>query len=198
MRPTVEIEGCRRSHRVLLDRLAGLTEDAVRQPSLLPGWSVAHVLAHIARNADSVVRRLQGAIDDRMVDQYAGGKHGRAAEIDESAARPADDLLDDVRSTAAAVDGIIERVPDDAWGRLSRTVGGDERPADYVVWTRWREVETHHVDLGLGYRPAQWPDPLVTRWLAEVLPALPDRADPRELLAWALGRGAPPELGPWG
>ena len=33
---------------------------AARGPSLLPGWTRGHVLTHIARHADSVIRALQG------------------------------------------------------------------------------------------------------------------------------------------
>jgi len=198
VRPMVEIEGCRVAHRVLSDRLEELTERAVRQPSRLPGWDVAHVLAHIARNADSVVRRLQGAIDDQVMEQYVGGPAGRVAEIEQSAGLPVGELVAYVRASADEVDRIVERVPDSGWDRRSRSVGGEERPARFVVFSRWREVEVHHVDLGLGYQPADWPEALVASWLPDVVAALPGRTDPRELLAWALGRAAAPPLGPWG
>ncbi len=198
MRPTLEIDGVRAAHRTLARSLEGLTDDVIRQPSKLPGWSVAHVLAHLARNADSVVRRLQGAIDDVVVDQYAGGKAGRAAEIEESATLPLDELVAYVRRSADEVDRIAAVVPDDAWDRLSRSVSGSELPAYDVVVSRWREVEIHLVDLGLGYPPGQWPDEFVARTLPDVLSALPGRTDGRHLLAWITGRGSPPELGNWG
>ena len=34
---------------------------------------------------------------------------------------------------------------------------------------RWREVELHHVDLGLGYEPADWPPAFVERVLPDAL-----------------------------
>jgi maleylpyruvate isomerase len=46
------------------------------------------------------------------------------------------------------------------------------------VWTRWREVEVHHVDLGLGYAASEWPVAFVTRGLGEVLAELPARGAP--------------------
>ncbi|MEP6696184.1 MAG: maleylpyruvate isomerase N-terminal domain-containing protein [Pseudonocardiales bacterium] len=198
MKPTVEIEGCRAAHEALDRRQAGLTEEEARRPSLLPDWTVAHVLAHIARNGDSVVRRLQGSIDDRLVDQYVGGLAGRAAEIERSAVQPITDLLADVRASSAAVEEIIDAMPHEAWQRLSRGVGGNLAPAHRVVYSRWREVEVHHVDLGLGYTAADWPAALVERWLPELLVGLPGRADHAALLAWAIGRATAPELGPWG
>jgi hypothetical protein len=44
------------------------------------------------------------------------------------------------------------------------------------VWSRWREVEVHHVDLGLGYAASEWPVAFVTRGLADALDELPARA----------------------
>jgi maleylpyruvate isomerase len=68
---------------------------------------------------------------------------------------------------------------------------------------RWREVEIHHVDLGLGYDAADWPDGYVDRELAISLRLMPERlgaADQRRVLAWLLGRADQPaevELAPW-
>jgi maleylpyruvate isomerase len=197
VKPTAEIAGCRAAQAELDRRLQGLTEVAIRRPSRLPDWSVAHVLAHIARNADSVVRRLRGCIEGEVRDQYAGGKPGRAAEIEQTAALPVGQLLADVHSSSARVEETIESMPSDAWERLSRSVGGELVPAHRVVYSRWREVEVHHVDLGLGYTPADWPAPLVEQWLPDLLARLPDRADHAALLAWAIGRAPVPELGPW-
>jgi len=195
--PTVEIAGCRAAHEKLSVTLEPLTEATIRAPSRLPGWTVGHVLAHLARNADSVLRRLLGAIEDRVVDQYAGGPRGRAAEIERSAALSLEVLVADVRTSSAAVDRVVEAVPGQAWERLTRSVSGALAPARLVVYSRWREVEVHLVDLGLGYTPAEWPAALVERWLPEALDGLPGRADQRELLRWISGRGAPPGLAPW-
>ena len=38
-----------------------MTDEDVRQPSLLPGWTRGHVLAHLARNADALRNVLIGA-----------------------------------------------------------------------------------------------------------------------------------------
>jgi len=43
-----QVEGLAASHQLLLERLGGLTDDMVARPSLLPEWTVGHVLAHIA------------------------------------------------------------------------------------------------------------------------------------------------------
>jgi len=46
----------------MLTDLVSLTEQDVRRPSLLPSWSVGHVLSHLARNADAMIRSLNGAM----------------------------------------------------------------------------------------------------------------------------------------
>ena len=46
--PEVELAGCRASHRRLDEAIAGLTDEQARQPSRLPGWTVGHVLTHLA------------------------------------------------------------------------------------------------------------------------------------------------------
>lgn len=195
--PSVAVAGCRRSHAVLLATLVELTDEQARSPSLLPGWSIGHVLTHIARNGDSVVRRLAAASEGRMVDQYVGGRQARDREIELGAVRPAEELVEDVRHSSAAVDQILIAYPADAWERPTRHVSGRDEPAWSVVFARWREVEVHHADLGLGYRPRDWPGELVEHWLPGTLEGLTRRADAHDLWAWLMGRAPAPDLGPW-
>jgi maleylpyruvate isomerase len=195
--PSVEIAGVGRAQAALGATIAALTDDVARRPSMLPGWSVGHVLTHLARNADSVVRRLAGAAEGRVVDQYAGGAEGRRHDIEEGAGRSAQELVADVLRTNGEVEAAAASFPADGWDRLTRSVGGDEQPARAVVFSRWREVEVHHVDLGLGYRPRDWPDDLVELWLPQARGRFLATADQRDLLAWLVGRGSAPRLAPW-
>jgi len=199
VRPDADLAECAASHARLLSAVHGLTDADARRPSLLPDWTVGHVLTHVARNADSVVRRLAGAVAGELVPQYPGGSAGRAAAIEEGAARSAAELVADVAASAAAVDDLLRTAPEEVWEREVLLGDGPQRlTVPRLVFTRWREVEIHHVDLGLGYLPGDWPPALVERMLAELLPGLAERADGAALMAWALGRGAAPELGSWG
>ena len=195
--PSVDIEGCRRSFELLLDRIADLDDERARAPSLLPDWTVGHVLTHIARSTDSVVRRLEGATRREVVDQYPGGYAGRAADIAAGAGRAASELVDDVRRSADHLGTAFTAVPEEAWDRLTRDVTGTERPARELPLACWREVELHHVDLGLGYSPADWPERMVAALTAKELERLPKRTDPRLLLAWMVGRAPAPDLARW-
>ena len=91
-----DVQGAAAAHARLVADLATLTDEQAAQPSLLPGWSVAHVLTHIARNADSHVLMLEAAIRGEVGAQYPGGVDQRNADIEAGAGRPAAALLADV------------------------------------------------------------------------------------------------------
>ena len=199
MVPVDQIEGVRAAHARLHETVARLDDAAARRPSRLPDWSVGHVVTHLARNADSVVRRLAAAAEDRLIEQYEGGAAGRDAEIDAGADRPAAALVADLTGADAAVDRLFGTLPAEVWDRPVLRSGPDAGtiPAHRLVYSRWREVEVHHVDLGLGYEPADWPAGLVELMLPGLLDGLPDRADRSALAAWALDRAPAPPLAPW-
>ena len=108
--------------------IADLDDGEIDRPSLLPGWTIGHVLTHVARNADSHRRRALAAERHEMVDQYEGGFAGRAAAIDEGAGRRADEIIADVKASALALEETWGSVPDSAWPNITRDVGGRERP----------------------------------------------------------------------
>ena len=59
-----------------LAAIEDLTDDDVRAPSLLPGWTRAHVISHISRNADALARVLAAAPDARA--REVGPRGGEA------------------------------------------------------------------------------------------------------------------------
>ncbi|MFJ4470405.1 maleylpyruvate isomerase family mycothiol-dependent enzyme [Streptomyces sp. NPDC089424] len=126
----------------LLTAAAKLDNAAVTEPSRLPGWSRAHVLAHLARNADALVNVLEGR------PMYVSGD-ARDADIERDAPRPLDVQLADVRESG---DRFLAAgaVPAD-WSRTVALRNGVTDPASRVPFRRWIEVELHHVDLGIGY-----------------------------------------------
>jgi maleylpyruvate isomerase len=210
-----EIAGCAAAHQRLLADLDAIARVDPRRSSLLPGWTIGHVLTHLARNADSHVRAFQAAGGGQVVDRYVGGKSGRAAEIEAGADRPAAELVADVRSTIGRLEVVWDEAPAAAWQGRCRETSGHEIPITDLPFLRWREVEVHHADLGLDFTFEDWSDAYVAAELAEQLPRLPDRLQPgtpdrisdlqarlsdRLMLAWLLGRWATadlPELTPW-
>jgi maleylpyruvate isomerase len=160
--------------RRLLDEIDGLPDAAVRQPSLLPGWSRGHVLTHLARNAEGSTRLLIWARTGVPSYEYESAE-ARAAEIETGAGRPAEVLIEDVRRTAAALEEAATGLPSQAWRRVVRYTGGQERPADVILPSRLAEVLIHHVDLDHGFTPADWPGPFVTDMLTLLASSLGQR-----------------------
>ena len=52
------------TQRLLGDTIA-ISEQAWQEPSRLPGWTRAHVAAHLARNADALVRAVDSVLMGR-------------------------------------------------------------------------------------------------------------------------------------
>lgn len=195
MRPQVEIDECRGGHRRLLVTVSSIPDSEFGAPSRVPGWSRAHVVAHLARNADSHVVLFEGAKLGEVRRQYPSPE-AREADIEAGAGRSPAWLREDLERACADLEKAWEDLPDDRWSaEVIVTPGG--RPATALVFRRLREVEVHHADLNAGYDASDWPDLYVMGELERQLAGLPDRADQRALVAWLLGRGPAPELGPW-
>jgi maleylpyruvate isomerase len=149
----------------LLDSLAALDEPAVAGPSQLPGWNRAQLITHLARNADGFAGMYAAARQGVVAHQYPHGPAGRAADIDAGRDRPAAAVLADVRSSIDRLDAEADRLTPDQWQRDGEVFAGR-----LAVWetlpARRREVEVHHVDLGVGYLPADWPADFVSTELA--------------------------------
>lgn len=162
------------AHQRMWASASRMTDGDCRAPSLLPGWSRAHVLAHWARNADGQTRMLQAAMHGEVAAQYPGGDAQREADITAGADRPARLILTDVRAAIDRVEDTWHRMPPSAWDRPTGARIG-QRPAWQSVWARWRETEIHHVDLDAGYRHDLWPTEFVSLMLPRVLQTLETR-----------------------
>ncbi len=195
--PTAEIEACRETHDRLIASLEAVDDVVARRPSRLPDWTIGHVLTHIARNADSFVRILEAAAEGQQVTQYPGGPAQRTGEIETGATRPAAAIVNDVRSATARLDAAFRDAQPAAWAGTCVVGHGSTITCDDLPRRRRREVEVHHVDLGLGYEPGDWPEDFVAGELAMALRDLPgrieDAAQRASLLAWVAGRVGEPE-----
>jgi len=209
---TAHLDGMREAHRALLSTIDGLGASDLEVPSLLPGWSRAHVLAHVAANADSFVGIVAAAGRGETAVQYAGGAEGRTAGIESGARMSASALLGWVRASSSELESALDAASDVAWRGEGASVAGARIPVADVPFRRWREVEVHHADLGLSYGHGDWPARFVREDLQVQemrvlsrssmgltrLPAAVVALPPHERLAWMLGRHdvdgvAPPE-----
>ena len=150
-------------------------EAHIRRPSLLPGWSRAHVLGHLAGNADALVRTLEGTRRGERVPMYVGEAE-RAADIEATAKLGPAELVDEVAASAQRLERTWSRMTAVDWAADAVTRSGP-KPARRLIGARWREVEIHRVDLDEDYGPGDWP----ASFVAPLLPSLldPERLGPR-------------------
>jgi maleylpyruvate isomerase len=160
----------------LLASAAALTDVTAGEPSPLPGWTRGHVLTHVARNADGLGNLLRWARTGTKTPMYAS-REARRAAIEAGAGRPAAELTADVRATAIAFAAEAASLPGEAWAAQVQMLAGAPFAALGVLGWRLREVEIHHVDLGTGYLPADWPAEFVAGNLPEVAGEFAGRDD---------------------
>ncbi len=137
-----------------VDRLTG---DDWTAPSLLPGWSRAHVAAHLALNGEGLSGMLRGEVEREPVPMYES-QDRRDGDIEKlSGADPAE-IRERLLASTVTFQEALQAVPPDVWeGRFERTRGGPTLPLRAAPLMRVREIEIHHVDLDVGYSPDDWP-----------------------------------------
>jgi maleylpyruvate isomerase len=150
----------------LLSTARLLAEPELRAPSLLPGWTRAHVVAHLARNADAMRNLLVGARSGTSRPAYASAE-ARAADIEAGARRGPAELMADLAGSAMALRTVARQLPEPAWLVPVQLLDTEPFPAAGLLTRRLVEVELHHADLGAGYGPADWPDAFAALALGE-------------------------------
>ncbi len=150
----------------LLDTARVITEPDLRAPSLLPGWTRAHVLAHLARDADAMRNLLIGVRSGQPRPAYASAE-ARQADIDLGAGRRANELTADLADSAMAFRTVARQLSDSAWQTPVRILYSAPFPAAQLLTRRLVEVELHLCDLAAGYGPADWSAAFTAMDLAE-------------------------------
>jgi maleylpyruvate isomerase len=191
------------SHDALLRTIEHLDDALVRQPSLLPDWSLGHVLTHVARNADGLANLVRWARSGVRTPMYES-RERRDADIETGSGRGVDEIRADlVAAQQRFLDSLagiadVEVLHPVTFGRDDRATTAAELPM-----IRMSEVEIHHVDLGLGYTPAHWPESFVERMLSRVCAEFAERDVPGVTLigvdderSWTIGDGAHIVTGP--
>ncbi|MBM9468137.1 maleylpyruvate isomerase family mycothiol-dependent enzyme [Nakamurella leprariae] len=155
--------------------------DRLATPSALPGWSRAHVIAHVGYNARGINRLVDWAgtgIETPMYPDPAA----RAAEIALGATLSGRALRHLSDHAAIALDVAWRDLPADRWTHPVRTALGRIVPVSETVWMRTRETWLHAVDLDTGARLVDIPARVASRLLTDVLTTWSSRdADGREV-----------------
>lgn len=179
----------------LVRTVAAMEDEDVRAPSRCAGWTRAHVISHVARNADGMGNLVHWALTGERREQYASPQ-SRDADIEAGATRGARELLTDLEDSAARFDALARRLPGPAEDAEVEARGGRTMRGRDLVTARLREVVFHHVDLDRGYTFADTDPGVVLRAMGEAVrrigaaeraPSLTLRSDEGE--EWTVGTG---------
>jgi maleylpyruvate isomerase len=156
--------------------VAGLDEETIHRPSRLPGWSRAHVVTHLARNADALVNLLTWARTGIEHPMYASTAD-RDADIEEGADRLAQVLHEDLRAASDRFMVAADALPDQAW--LASVAGRTPAlfPAAKIPFMRLAEVWIHLFDLDAGFSFADVPEADLEHILGDVVARQLNRPD---------------------
>ncbi|SOD99447.1 maleylpyruvate isomerase family mycothiol-dependent enzyme [Blastococcus haudaquaticus] len=146
----------------------GLTDEELAADSGLPGWSRAHVVAHLSRNADALVNLLTWARTGVETPMYPS-RAVRDADIDATAARPPAEVRADNAAARERLARAVDELPDEAWSAEVRNGQGVPVQTSLVPFMRAKEVWVHGVDLRAGLSFADLPEDFCTALVDDVL-----------------------------
>jgi maleylpyruvate isomerase len=149
-----------------VDRLG---DDELGEPSGLPDWTRAHVVAHLALNSEGLAGVLQGRMAGEPTTMYPSDD-ARSADIEELAAGDRAELRERFLAGTTLVTDAVDHFPDEWWGEtFERTPGGRVIRYAAIPGMRLREVEIHHVDLAAGFDPTGWSDAFAAHLLTAMV-----------------------------
>lgn len=183
-------------------QVAALDERSLRAPSRLDGWSRAHVVAHLARNAEALTRLASWARTGVETPMYSGPEQ-RNSDIEATAVHDLGRLAADLTAANTVLEEALAALTEAQWENPVRTAQGAGVPATVIPWMRVREVWLHAVDLGTGLDMSALPDGLLDALLDDVTEAFAGRKDvPPVTLApsdraaeWKIKDGGTPVMG---
>jgi maleylpyruvate isomerase len=158
----------RRGQAFWARKLNELRDDEFDAPSLLPGWSRRHVVAHVGFNARAIARLVEWAATGVERPMYASSTQ-RAEEIEFGATLPVEALRNLAAHAAVHLNVEWRDLPVEAWENEVRTAQGRLVPVSETVWMRTREVWIHAVDLANGARVDDFPVGVIDELLADLI-----------------------------
>lgn len=148
----------------LLATCRSLSATDLHRSTLCAGWDAAHLLTHLARNADALSNLVLWATDGMKRPAYASTEQ-RDNDIRTGAGRSHEEILTDVETTAVRFRELADALKGKPGDAEVRTRTGTMVKGHQVVAMRTLEVVFHHVDLQAGYNF----DNADPSWLARML-----------------------------
>lgn len=156
--PSVDLQPLTDSTRRLVRTVDALDEPLLAAPSLLPGWSRSHVVAHLTLNAEAMAGAADGARGNTPRPLYAS-REARNADIEDLAHVTCTELRQRfLGSTGRLADALSGLADETLAVEVEWYPGGMRRAVAQFPEIRRAEVEVHHADLATGeYDATSWP-----------------------------------------
>jgi maleylpyruvate isomerase len=166
--------------------IADEPDGALAEPSGLPGWTRAHVVAHLDGNARALVNLVTWARTSVETPMYSSMDQ-RNADIETGAALPGAELRERFAQSRTALANGMAQLSEQAWAADVVTAQGRTVPASEIPWMRAREVMVHAVDLKGGVAFADLPEDFLTALVSDVVARRAALADQPALVLHAGG-----------
>lgn len=166
--PATELAWARRGTAYFARKLNELSDDELSGPSRIPGWTRAHVVAHVGYNARALSRLVEWARTGVAASMYPS-MAARRAEIDLGATLPARALRNLFDHAEVHLNVEWRDLSDEGWDAEALDMDGRTIPVRETAWMRAREVWTHAVDLDNGGSFHDFPPDLLDALIADVL-----------------------------
>ncbi|MBT2565847.1 maleylpyruvate isomerase family mycothiol-dependent enzyme [Arthrobacter sp. ISL-85] len=162
--PADLLSGIHQAADAVTSDVSKLTDEDVKAPSALPGWTRGHVLAHVAGISNAMARQLEYAARGETIELYDGGMDGRNRAIDMAAGHDAATHREDVSAGLKRALRAFDALPGVKDSSANQT--GWWAPISFrrgVVLdgglALWRELVIHNADLLTGRGPETWSRP---------------------------------------
>lgn len=157
----------RRGTAYFARKLAELKDDDFDAPSLVPGWTRRHIIAHVGYNARALTRLLEWAATGVENPMYASAEQ-RLQEIEAGATLKPMALRHLVSHSNVHLNVEWRDLSPAAWQTQVRTAQGRTVPASETAWMRSREVWIHAVDLNNGGSFTDFPPDVLDGLLTDI------------------------------
>jgi maleylpyruvate isomerase len=172
---------------LFLSAVDSLSDASFAEPTALPGWTRAHVVAHVHSNAEALQRLARWARTGQETRMYESPTQ-RSTEIESGAKHQPATLRPLVRESAAALVADLAQLTVTEREHIVITAQGRHIAADEIAWLRCREVGVHAVDLDAGVTFADLPDDFLTALISDVIVKRTANGELATIASWLTGR----------
>ncbi len=146
--------------------LDAVPDDDLPTATDLPGWTRAHVVAHVSSNADALMNLVHWARTGEPTPMYSSAEQ-RAHDIETGAALEAEQLRVWNATSAARLTRALLELTEAQWKAAVTTAQGREVTAHEIPWLRCRELFVHAIDLNSTVSWSDVPADFIYRLLDE-------------------------------